>query len=523
MRAINRSSRAEILSRKLWTQDLKNQARHYLGSDSDRDILKAEKKIEKLGKNKVSPLSVEKFFTELCQYENIFLAEFHGVRQSQRSHLRILKKLLKKTKSAVVACEFFRVSDAKAISRFSKGEITEAQFLQQVQWQKNWQFPWEFYRPLVRWLIDHSIPFFGVSRASNRHKSLDECDKNVVTELKKLKNRWGGRKLVVIYGSLHMRPEGLPEMLGVVGQNAAVVYQNIEPLYFNLLEKGLEDNIDVVGISRGRYCLVDIPPWVLWQNFLFQMEKRGDLILSDEIDLNDQAAKIGSLLSSATGLKLNASRISVTPEWTDTHFLKDLKSKLGYPTFLVDEFKRSGGAYLPEKDLIFISKLSVNVLASHVMAMLICQSLHLDKWDLDPQKDFEAYIWYFGWQYFGSKMINPKRKSQSVDELRKAMGAAKSRERLVLRLAVAQKAFELQGGVGLSLRPKLKANECLLSARMLGNLFGENLFRKYRGTHGSQIIKALLSRDFRKKTFRDFYYEIMEEFASLQEPQRERL
>ncbi len=522
MHAMNRSSRAEVLSKKHWTQDLKRQAKPYLGSESNVDILKAEKKIEKLGLLPARPIAVESFIAEISSFQNIFLAEFHGVRQSQRSHLRILKKLYKKSTNLVVACEFFNIKDEKAIASFSKGEMTEAQFLKAVEWQKNWKFPWEFYRPLVKWLIDHSIPFFGVSKVNNRYKSLDECDHAVVKELKKLNHQYKSHQLVVIFGSLHMRPGGLPDIFG--GKDSqAIVYQNIEPLYFKLLERGLEDNVDVVGLSKGRYCLVDIPPWVLWQNFLFQMEKRGDFILSEEVDLNDQAAKIAELLASATGLEFNSSRISVSPGWSDNHFLKKVKMKFNYPSFLIDEFKRSGGGYIPERDLVFISKLSVNVLSSHVMAMLICQNLNIQKWSLDPQKDFEAYIWYFGWQYFGSKMINPKRKSQSVDELRKAMGAAKAKEKRVLRLSVAQKAYEFQGGIGSSLRPKLKPDECLLAARMLGNLLGENLYRKYKGGKGSIGLKKLLSRDFRNETFRGFYYEIMEGLASVREPQRERL
>src|SRR5262249_34893351 len=77
----------------------------------------------------------------------VFCSDFHAYSQSQRAHLRILRALPEDRK-VILALECVCKEHHRAIEAYLTGEISETEFLAQVEWTKVWGFPWEHYRPI---------------------------------------------------------------------------------------------------------------------------------------------------------------------------------------------------------------------------------------------------------------------------------------------------------------------------------------------------------------------------------------
>jgi hypothetical protein len=304
------------------------------------------------------------------------------------------------------------------------------------------------------------------------------------------------------------------------------IFQNSEKLYFQLLEKGLELEVDVVRLSKNQFCLLNVPPWVKWQNYLLFLENHLDQEIKDGSDYHDEVQNYLHILEHDLAVKVPVGSYSVASA-QDRHFWDQVSKKFSEKDrkFLQGWVEKGASFYLPELQSGFLARPSVNHTAQLASAIL---HAHLSGWKTTPVKmpdDFLKLIWIETVQYFGTKLINPKRKTDTLHDIKASLAVRLPDDfgKEALQLALGQKMNELLVISGHGMRRPLMKPRRMGSyheaARLLGGMLGEKFFLGYRQKVLSRdTVVSLIRRPVEEDSFRLFYYEVLELIESLPEP-----
>lgn len=476
--------------------------------------------------------SREELIERLRASRLILLADFHALRQSQRAQLRILRALKLKSGS-VLAVEFFESKSQRKIDQFMNGKLSEKDFLKSIQWHRRWGFPWENYRPIIRWAQKHSVRVVGLNEWSEDRSSrtLQKRDAAAAKKIVEQLRRFEKNQMVVIFGDWHLAKPHLPKQLEKhlsSSLDMVRVFQNAEKIYFQLLEKEMDLTTDVVRLDRDSFCLISVPPWVKWQNYLMDLEQQTDRELSEPegLDYSDYVDKYLHVLSedlSADSLVGSHSVYTARDDmvWNKIHEHFSL-SKAKWIEKLIEE---SRSFYLPEIQLAYLGRLSVNSAASLAMAILYSTLSQLKEYPWTMPEDFQKLVWLETMLYLGSKLINPKRKTETLADIKVALASRNPQDqgREALQLALAQKMYELiwmnQGRKARVFpRPKRKKSY-REAAQLLGGILGEKLFNGYRRKLvGLNTLQKYLRYPMGSSEFSYFYLETVEFIENLPDP-----
>lgn len=442
------------------------------------------------GKWKIGSLNY--FLDQLSQAKVILLADFHGNHQSQKAHLRVLRAA-SQISQKVLAVECIDASFQEEIDLFLKNKIKETDFLNRVGWAKNWGFPWEFYRPIFLWAKKTNTPVIAINNFKDHSLVRRDLFAAKLISEQIIKNK----TVFVIIGEWHLAHKHLPNKInklsrGIIKSDMLIrVFQNNEKMYF---QGRKEFQSGVLYRTKTDFCIQSVPPWVKWQNYLNFLEGgEGITSLSSkpgyDADWDDDHEYFDNWVMY---LKLICKDLKIkVPNFNNLDFynLSDdsfwRKVKMNYANKEVKIFEalieNETSFVLPSLNLVFNSKPSVNQLASLAMEYLHGKK-SARKFDLiSTQVEFVQQIWIYAISFFGSKLANPKRKSDSLSDLRSAFIKKESDKvrHQALKIALKQKMHELTGSLQFSNYDKIKQNEVFqyyLAASLLGNMLGEKIF-----------------------------------------------
>jgi hypothetical protein len=514
--------------KKLYIQ-IKSEVSRLLGS-SWNEMLPLEKKYAKELLQSWRSVKKEDFYDRLLSADIILFGDFHALQQSQRGHLRLLREWPSK-EPIVLAVEFFQARHQKYLDLWLKGKLTDKKLLEKTNWIKNWGFPWEHYKPLMEWAKAQKIPVWGVNWGLNKTslKTLKTRENFSVICLKKIKQKNPKSKVILIYGDLHLAKNQLPLAIKsnefFCHSKLVRVFQNSEQLYFQALEKGLESKIEIVQFKSGDFCIQSVPPWVKWQSYLLFLENTYDRQIDDwdfDVDHTDHVAKLVNFLSEEFKIKLKNSKLAIYTANDPGVFFKIRKalSKLEWQVikkWITDQ--RS--FYIPELELGYLGQVTVNhtaTLAGEYVHAIMAKRKNIY---IASVKDFEKQIWIHAMAFMGSKVINHKRKSNSIEDLRRAllMKETSQRHRQVLLLALQQKVREIRfvsHGQWLPLEGARTLDLSIYSeaSRLLGSMLGEKIYNLYQSKRWSlEKIKQLMKIPLESNDkFNQFYYKVLKSF-----------
>ncbi|WP_374073303.1 hypothetical protein [Bdellovibrio bacteriovorus] len=311
------------------------------------------------------------------------------------------------------------------------------------------------------------------------------------------------------------------------------IFQNSEHIYFQLLNRELEASTDLVRISQNVFCLMSVPPWVKWQNYLMYLEQAYDLELGDDdddedeyLDYTDHVGRYVKIISEELGLSVSEANLSVytardTSFWTQARERYDAKTLRWIEALIAEEVS----FYLPEIGAAYLARATVNHAASLAMRYVHAHSSGAKKLLSDVPQDFLGLIWIEGVAYFGSKIINHKRKTDTIADIKASLSSRGPSDlgKEALQLALAQKMHELMVITGvpqhrLQARPRKKWSY-LLAANLLGGMLGERLYGGYRKKLISPLtILSFIKKSVDSESFNVAYYDILEVVESLPAP-----
>ncbi|MGZ3790715.1 MAG: ChaN family lipoprotein [Bdellovibrio sp.] len=518
---------------------MQSQVQHRLGEHTP-ELMQYLKVYNKEFAKKWSPVKRDELWQQIEQSQVVLMGDFHALHQSQKAQLRILRHI-PKSRKIILAVEFIEAVDQDILNEFLSADISEKEFLNKLQWQSKWGFPWDHYKPLLQWARKNKISVYGLNK-SYKKKTANTLKARDIFAAKKIANlvlENPDHLIFVIYGDLHLAKTHIPyELQNLLGspfsKKILRIFQNAEQIYFQLLSRDLESQTDLVRISQNVFCLMSVPPWVKWQNYLMYLEHTYDQGLDDEedgyesssVDYTDHVSRYVEIIADELGLSISVSNLSVYTAGDDSFWSRlqeyyDAK-KLRSIEMMIGE---GMSFYLPELKIAYLARGTVNHAASLAMKYVHAQLNHLRKLSYDPATDFMVLIWLEGIAYYGSKIINHKRKADTLADIRSSL-SAKNPENLgkeALRLALSQKMHELTvitGGRRQQLKTKrVKKWSYVVAANLLGGMLGERLYEGYRKKMiSTETVKKFLNENVDSERFKTSYYDMMKVIEALPEP-----
>ena len=490
-----------------------------MGPES-QDLIEYRKTYEKQFTKNWTVASTKDLLQKVAAADIVFLADFHALQQSQKTHLRILKKVIS-TRPLVLALECIEAKYQKYLDQFMTGKISEAVFLRKVRWQENWGFPWENYRPLFTWARQKKVAVYGVNDGAGKMSKMDNRDRFSSQKIQTLQNKHMGCQIFVIFGDLHLAPEHLPKKLLAKNQKQTqkhvLILQNSEKIYFQALQRSGKNAAEIVQLNKNCYCILNVPPWVKWQNYLMFIEKTYDQNLDESLDYTDHVLTYAKALSKELRLKVSLSDLSVYTAM-DSGFWENIqetctKAESDWVARLIDE---ESVFYLPATRGGYLPRASVNQAVGLAMEYLLFKSSGLENNLLEMPDYLIHWIWVNGWSYFGSKVINPKRKTDTFLDMKARLTNSEGQlEREPLQLALSHKIFELSAASGRRLPQKKfkvrRKSSYIIASELLGGLMGEKIFEAYRQNKLSTAkIRQLIATPLDSEKFPTEYFKFIQ-------------
>ncbi|MBX2986546.1 MAG: ChaN family lipoprotein [Bdellovibrionaceae bacterium] len=466
--------------------------------------------------------SRDKLLRAAAEHEVILLGDFHALRQSQKAHGRFLQGLRdSSSRPLVLGVECLRVADQKAVEAYLAGRLSEKKFLEKVKWDKHWGFPWEHYRPLFQWARQNGVPVWALNSAAHR---LPARDRTAARRLLEARRRFPDHCVVAVFGDWHLAKGRLPRLLEKqLKQPVLRVFQNTEEPFFSLLRRGLDQQVDVIRYDRHRYAVQSVTPWVKWQNYLLWLDHWVDGGLGAEaVDGTDAVASLARWIAREWGVEVNETELTVytagDPDvWGRIQRTADRRERAWIETLIED----GRSFYLSRAGWGYLARPSVNHAASLAAQYIHDRQCGGSVLDFRMPRDFERMIWIETVAYLGSKFINPKRKSDTLSDIRLSLSSrqADDRGREALRLALSQKMSEMGRRPG-RWRPRHKSS-WIAAAHLLGGLSGERLYAGYRkGRMSPRLLRDLLKKPLAGGQFPVIYRELQDIIETMPVPFR---
>jgi hypothetical protein len=490
--------------------------------EKSKELSRYEKSYSDEFKNaKYKVISKPYFFKHLSLSDIILIGDFHAQAQSARTFYRVVRQM--NPRKLILFLECICSKDQPILESFLSHNISEKEFLKQLKWSEEWKFPFEHIKPLLRWAQKNCIAVYGINKSGKRI-SLKERDRHaaqtIVSTLKTIDKKDKMTALVQI-GDFHLAQAHLPSEIKKKQKNIklSVVYQSPEEVYFTLYKSKKGKISDFVMLSKNKLAIMSVSPWIKWQDYLFYLETqsntKGDL--SEPLDFTDYVAHGVQFITALIKVHVSTDELAVYSSVdlvSIKNKIKNLDSSL--KKFILEKVKNNESFYVPEIKLAILSKKTSNHVAK-VAAEYILHQMNIYKLSTrDPVKDFLSLIWKEALVYFLCKLSNPKRKSNTLFDVRNYLKNQQFEDhgKMALKLALRQKLTEMQYLSSKSidkssekLSDGVTSKDYLVASGLLGGILGEKIYSAY----SSKLIKFpeglnFIFRNVSSQQFRAFYY-----------------
>jgi hypothetical protein len=379
----------------------------------------------------------------------VYHGDYHTLRHSQRSILAMLQELAGK-RDLILCLEMFHGKDQKWVDAYMADQLEEKAFLKKIRYARKWAYNWNPWRHILDFCKANRIPVLGINtEAEDPEKSLQTRDAFSAKVIGQALIRHPGALVYVVDGDYHISPNHLPKEvdarlapLGVTPQRT-ILYQNAENLYWRLAAERKEE-ADVLQINADSFCLMNTVPATKLQSYLDWLEYaeegyfpvRGNWAeLSGENYFSQLQSFIQNLdslfqfkfpMESLERLTVYSSRnldftevIQGTPELRGQ--IRRINDKIRRGEGFLIEYQEGGA----DSYLIYLPNSSINQAAeeaTHFMNVVLRGRLKRMPVGHDY---FYANVLTEALGFFGSKMINEKRKAPTESSLRLFLGKVK--------------------------------------------------------------------------------------------------
>jgi len=393
-------------------------------------------------------------FDELCAEFNradvIFLGDYHTLEQAQRSMLRILRGVLPTARPLTLAVEFVAGRHQAALDDFLADRIGETTFLRRIDYRHHWPFSsFDALREVCALARQYGLPILAIDLDASRGATLTARDRYAAQRMAAVLDRDPRGQVFCLIGELHLAPEHLPAAVARACRRRLVplaIHQNPERVYRALEAAGQEHEAEVVVIARHRYALNVVPPIVCQHSFLRWLD--ADDTFQEVPGLRSAFREHARIIARLLELPLDIEAVldSVQIETIgDLSFIDRLQRSAAFSRdelrALREQMLNSESYYVPRLKLVYLGTPSVNHSseeAAHFLRHQVAGESH-------PNHPIEAFYDRAvneALAFFGSKLVNNKRKALHEAAFRRLLRDAREPERASNRAAPT--AFEIE-------------------------------------------------------------------------------
>jgi hypothetical protein len=519
----NRSAHHKILRlQKRIFRSLQEEANLLLG-ETPRSIREYEKECQRdFSVRKSSFRSIQKsdLIEAVRSTDVTFIADFHTFDQAQRTALRIMRDSIRPKENWYIGLEMISSEFQKDLDDFQNGKLSLKAFQNHISYNHEWGFPWSHYAPIFEWAIQNKTRLIALNRPKaiarvEEKEDLDERDRwaaGIITDL--FHSKTHKPKMIVLYGELHVGSSHLPRQLHQVSRSflktplsSISVHQNNDRIFWKLAEQQKELHTEAIQLKKGIYCVFSSTPWaklqslVNWaevENSTENTEETSDQ-MDEDFDLDEDTPEIdhlatlqtyGNTISEFLGVSA-ANYESVTVCTIDQ--MESLRSVLISDAFTPDE-QRLIHFHVNYHHRLFIPRLSIAYLgapslnaAAELAAIHLLHSVTRSKGvRLKKAEDFFRITLEFAFGFFGSLILNPRRKCDLPQDHQKRIQdlSNRSKPRFPLELEARETAMTLLQRGNHSpfpfedqLKSKKLSPAFMMAARYLGQILGKRLYQ----------------------------------------------
>jgi hypothetical protein len=368
----------------------------------------------------------------------VLVGDYHTLRQSQRGFLRVLRAT--RTRNLIIGLEFVTADHQRAVDAYLAGGIGEAAFLRRIEYAKSWPSyqVWPSFKAI-----------FDVARARDATVLALDCqlagcgtifarDAFMAWRIAEALREAPQSKAIVLVGEAHLAPEHLTgdlrRALSRLGVKAPIltVHQNLDGVWFRLVERGVEDRVDVVRLAADRYVVPASTPIAAQHSFLVAVsEEAAPLAAEGRAALRREFAKYVGLLAKLLGVPSRGMLDGVIVCGPgDLDAMVDLSARLTPDEWqvVVHQIGDGESLCLPERGTVYLASLAPTHVAEEAAHFLKARLASGPLPD-DPVDFLYSRALHEAVGYFGAKVFNPKRKPPTAAMLRASFMKAMDFER----------------------------------------------------------------------------------------------
>jgi uncharacterized iron-regulated protein len=108
-------------------------------------------------------ISFAQLLDDLDKARLIFVGENHDQVEHHQNQVKVLRGLIQKGKDVVIGMEMFERAHQPVLDRWSKGLLTEEEFLKETDWETTWGIDYELYKPILDDIKEKHLKLLGLN------------------------------------------------------------------------------------------------------------------------------------------------------------------------------------------------------------------------------------------------------------------------------------------------------------------------------------------------------------------------
>jgi uncharacterized iron-regulated protein len=422
----------------------------------------------------------------------VYVGDYHTLPLAQETYLDLVEGARGAGRRVVLALECVEGRHQAAVEAYLSGRVTERALLARLgQGSGQGYGPWAGLRALLGYARRHRLEVVGIDRRAQGERSLALRDAYAAERIARAVRAADRPRVMVLVGQYHVTPCHLPAQVEQAlgeghGVKGLVVYQNCEGVYWRLAREGKVGGVEAVELQDGSLCLLNASPVVCQQSFLDYLEaEAGDAPLwerSAAERFREMASLIGRLAGAQVGRALNEVEVVTA---ADADALGRIQQRGRFTQAELMQLRRHilsrESCYIPRARVAYLASLSLNHAAEEA-AHFVRHCVVGDAMER-PRRASEAFYARCVEEalgFFGSKLVNPRRRCAGLGEWARRFGQVRGVERQVAAFVLAHKAAEVEvPEEAVKLLPLRRDRLFHGVSHALGYLLGEALYRGF--------------------------------------------
>lgn len=373
------------------------------------------------------PIELAEVDERIAKADLVYVGDYHTLRMAQQAYLALLRSALTSGRRVVVALEFVEARHQATLDAFLAGRLSEKTFLGRIGHPYRGPFDiWPGFAPILELARRKKLEVLAIDRRASGPRSLQLRDVGAAKVLARAAKAADRPLVLALVGQFHITPGHLPRrveaLLGSTERESLVVYQNAEGVYWSLARTGRVESTRAVELSERELCLVNTSPVVCQRSFLDYVEAEAGDAPIDESGIALTFRHLARDIGRFTGLKVGAAADQVLVlSAGDFDVLERLQKRARFSAAEVRHLEQHvlslESAWIPRARAVWLASLSLNHVAEEAAHFVrhLCVGDAMER-PRSRSDGFWARCLEEALGFFGSRLVNPKRRCTQLDE-----------------------------------------------------------------------------------------------------------